>query len=332
MNHHIKADLAEQGFTLVELMIGLVLGLVLTSGVISLFIQSRESFMIDENVARMQDQARYAMDQLTRDIRMVSFVTEPLVPGGVILDPSLEVDNGCGPAGVDDWVFRMTDTGTGEVNTITGVDNATGAAAAAAYACISAGELRPGSDVVAVKRVAGDVVAPADLVGGTVYMQSNGTVAMLYKDPAEGAVGGPTDNWEYRPRIYYIRNFSNVAGDGIPSLCRKVLTGGDPATMTSECIAQGIESLQIEYGIDPDGDGAANQYLSNPTLTEIQDVVSARISLLARTTQPDTRYTDNRTYAVSNADDYLPNDGFHRRVYSVTVMLHNLRNLRRLGI
>jgi len=318
------------GFTLVELMIGMTLGLILIGGVVAVFLQSRQSFRVDENIARMQDQARFAMGELTRDVRMAGFVAEPLSAAAVTLDASLAIENGCGPAGIGDWLVRVTEAGTGENNTLTGVDNATGADATAAYACIDSAEVRPGSDVIAIKRAAGHILPLAEVQTDRIYLESTGTVASLYKEPADTPLAGPTDIREYRPEIYYIRNFGLVADDGIPTLCRKVLGVGSPVPVETECIAQGIEDLQVSYGIDLDDDGAANQYLDDPTLAELQNVVSARITLLARTVTPDRNYTDTRTYSVGNADDYTPNDAFHRRIYTVTVGIRNLRNFQRM--
>ena len=319
------------GFTLVELMIGMLLGLLLIGGVVALFLQSSESFRVDENVARMQDQARFALDELARDAQMAGFIAEPVSSAAVTLDPSLAVANGCGPAGEDDWIIRLTDAGTGEDNMLTGLDNATGAEAAGAHECIDSAEFEEGSDVIAIKRMATRLLLPADLQAGRTYVQSNGTVGLLFKEPAVAPLVGVSSMREYRPRIYYIRNYGLVEGDGIPTLCRKQLGSGDPAPVETDCIAQGIEDLQIEYGLDLDGDGAANQYLAGPTLAEIQNIVSVHITLLARTLTADRGYTDARTYQVGNAPAYSPNDNFHRRIYSVTVAVHNLRNLRRLG-
>jgi type IV pilus assembly protein PilW len=330
MMQHAGTTRHQRGFTLVELMIGMTLGLILIGGVVAVFLQSRQSFRVDENVARMQDQARFAMGELTRDVRMAGFVAEPLSPAAVTLDGSLAIEDGCGPAGVADWLVRVTDAGTGENDTLTGVDNATGAEAAAAYGCIDAAEVRAGSDVVAIKRAAGRIVPLAEVQADRIYLEATGTVASLYKEPANTPLAGPTDIREYRPEIYYIRNFGVAAGDGIPTLCRKVLGVGSPVPIETECIAQGIEDLQVSYGIDLDNDGAANQYLDDPTLAELQNVVSARITLLARTVTPDRNYTDTRTYAVGNADDYTPNDAFHRRIYTVTVGMRNLRNFQRM--
>ena len=100
--------------------------------------------------------------------------------------------------------------------------------------------------------------------------------------------------------------------------------------MGTECIARGIEDLQLTYGLDDDGDSIPNRYLAAPTLAEIQQIVTVRVSLLARTQQPDRRYTDPRTYQVDNAPAYTPADNFHRRLYSITVGVYNRRNLQRL--
>lgn len=319
------------GFTIVELMIAMALGLFLVAGVVTLFLNSRQSFSQDENTARLQDEARFAMQELARDLRMASYLTEPLVPGSITQDGGLTLGTDCGNPAHDQWVYDFTDEGTGEISTLTGLDNTDGATAAATYSCIDAGEIVEDTDVVAIKRTAGNPVPPANVQAGTVYIRSNGTTGLLYQDPAATVVAGPFNDWEYRPRIYYIRQYTNAAGDGIPSLCRKVLSNGAPS-MTTECIAQGIESLQLEYGLDTDNDGSADRYLSNPTLAEIQDVVSARVFLLARTRDEDHRHTDAKTYSISNAPDYAPADNYHRRVYEMTVTVHNLRNLRRLGI
>ena len=321
----------QRGFTIVELMIAMALGLFLVAGVVTLFLHSRQSFNQDENTARLQDEARFAIQELARDLRMASYITEPLVPGSIAADGGLTLDQDCGP-GDPNWIYGFNDAGTGDINTITALDNTDGATANASYSCIEADEIVADTDVVAIKRAAGDVVPPANLQVGTVYIRSNGTTGLLYQEPPATAIAGPFNDWEYRPRIYYIRNFSNVEGDGIPSLCRKVLVSTGTPTMTTECIAQGIENLQLEYGLDTDNDGSADRYLSNPTLAEIQDVVSARAFLLARTRDEDRSRTDAKTYSISNAPDYAPGDNFHRRVYEITVTVHNLRNLRRLGI
>ena len=101
--------------------------------------------------------------------------------------------------------------------------------------------------------------------------------------------------------------------------------------MVTECLAKGIENLQIEYGIDSNGDGNANAFVSAPTVAQMQGAVSARIYLLASTLNIDTAYTNDKTYMVSNAPAYTPADDKHRRVVSTTVGIRNIRSLKLLG-
>jgi len=192
--------------------------------------------------------------------------------------------------------------------------------------------LLAGTDVVSIKRVAGAEANVLSVNGA--YLRTNGTVGVLFSGVAPTAppvaVAVPRADWAYRPSIYYIRQFANTPGDNIPTLCRKVLRGAGPSMIT-ECLATGIENLQIEYGIDTTENGQPNVYLSNPTLVQMQDVVAARIFLIGRTTEIDTRYVNTKTYSISNAPDLVPNDNFHRRVFSTSISMQNIRTLNMMG-
>ncbi|WDS36039.1 PilW family protein [Pseudoxanthomonas sp.] len=59
------------GMSLIELMIALVIGLVLLAGVIQVFSASRTAYQLSQAIARNQENARFAMDFLQRDLRMV---------------------------------------------------------------------------------------------------------------------------------------------------------------------------------------------------------------------------------------------------------------------
>ncbi len=63
----------QQGFTLVEIMVALAIGLFLTAGALQIFITTKGSNRIQENLSRMQENARFAMHFLTEDIRQAGF-------------------------------------------------------------------------------------------------------------------------------------------------------------------------------------------------------------------------------------------------------------------
>ena len=57
------------GFSLVELMIAMLLGLFIIGGVISVFLSNRVAYQQNENLGRMQESGRYAFEVLGRDLR-----------------------------------------------------------------------------------------------------------------------------------------------------------------------------------------------------------------------------------------------------------------------
>ena len=322
----------QDGFTVVELMIAMLLSMALASAIISVFVNNSYSFKQDERIGRMQDDARHALREIAFDLSMAGNYADLHVPSTVLYDGNLTIGTDCGPAGEVNWMYRATEAGTDINLSVLALDNASNADVTAAHSCFIGGELQDGTDVVAIKRVAG---AEANVLSANgAYLRTNGTVGVMFSGTAPSAppvvVAPPRADWAFRPSIYYIRQYADTPGDGIPTLCRKVLGAAGPS-MTTECLATGIENLQIEYGIDTTENGQPNVYLTNPTLAQMQDVVAARIFLIGRTTEIDTRYTNTKTYSISNAPDLTPNDSFHRRVFSTSVSIQNIRTLNMMG-
>ncbi|MGD8940279.1 MAG: prepilin-type N-terminal cleavage/methylation domain-containing protein, partial [Gammaproteobacteria bacterium] len=63
----------QSGMTLIEIMIALTLGLVLTGGVIQLFLTSKQTFRMNQAMSAVQESGRFALDNISRDLRMAGF-------------------------------------------------------------------------------------------------------------------------------------------------------------------------------------------------------------------------------------------------------------------
>lgn len=59
----------DRGFTLIELMVALAIGLLLTIGVVQIFSASRSTYQLDEGLARAQENGRFAIEFISREIR-----------------------------------------------------------------------------------------------------------------------------------------------------------------------------------------------------------------------------------------------------------------------
>ena len=62
----------QAGMTLIELLVALAIGSFLMIGAVQVYNQSRQAFIINESIARVQETAQFAMDTVESDLRMAS--------------------------------------------------------------------------------------------------------------------------------------------------------------------------------------------------------------------------------------------------------------------
>ena len=63
-----------RGFSLVELMVALLIGLIISIGVVQIFGATRATYQLDEGLARAQENGRFALEFLTQDIRHAGYM------------------------------------------------------------------------------------------------------------------------------------------------------------------------------------------------------------------------------------------------------------------
>lgn len=76
----------QQGLSLVELMVALVLGLFVVGSLVALYINTKETYLMTENMSRLQENGRIALTMMARDIRWADYrtcVTNDLNPNAV---------------------------------------------------------------------------------------------------------------------------------------------------------------------------------------------------------------------------------------------------------
>lgn len=65
--------LHQHGLSLVEILVALTISLFLTSGVIQLFIGTKQTYRFSDGLSRLQENGRFAIDRIAFDIRMAGF-------------------------------------------------------------------------------------------------------------------------------------------------------------------------------------------------------------------------------------------------------------------
>jgi hypothetical protein len=93
--------------------------------------------------------------------------------------------------------------------------------------------------------------------------------------------------------------------------------------MTSRCLVEGVENMQLEYGIDYDDDGVPNRYVPAPDPGEMSRVVTVKIHLLLRSIAALAGHSDDKVYRLGLKEVPARRDAFLRRVFTSTVLLRN---------
>lgn len=313
------------GFSIIELMIAMTLGLLAIAAVGNVFISGSRSYKEDDRRARMQDELRFAMAQLTLDLEMAGFFAQIRdVERDIEVDADAAIARDCGPPpAAGTWVYHERGA------SLFTVGNATAAAAHAAFPCIAAEEFMPNTDVIAIKRLGGSLVT--SLEGPRIYLKTNGVRSVLFQGKDDGSVpparGAAVTTWEYQPSVWFIRKHAFATQDPpVPSLCRRRLAGGEPPAMDVECLAQGIQDLQVEFGFDADANGVPDsfrEYGAFPGTTEMARVVAVRVHLLARAAEADPHYRGVKTFQLGGTT-VTADDRYYRTSLSSVVLLRNL--------
>ncbi|HEY7772112.1 MAG TPA: PilW family protein [Marinagarivorans sp.] len=318
-----------RGFTLIELLIALALGLTLSGAITKVYLQNNASMQQDEQIARLQENARYALKLLAREISMAGFAGG--TPDQSTLAPAA-VATGCA---TDTWSLDLTTPLDFVNNAAAGTTMNT--AAGVAITCSSPADLVEDTDILSIKRTADRATLENGVKASNVASVDNQWYLRLsdnrsdksWVNVANGAAiestdasaGSDVDYWAYYHKIYYLRNIAD-SGENIPTLCAQVLKG---SSFEEECYVDGIENVQIELGLDTNEDSTPDIFKSNPSAAEMKDAVVVRLYLLARSPNEIGGYTNNKTYYLGTTTIANPNDGYFRRVYSTTIQIKNAR-------
>jgi len=307
----------QRGFSLIELMVALVLGLIVVGGLIQVLISNRTAYRLQESSNFLQQNLRYASDRVNWSLRMADFwggASAANVTGSATDSPG---SSGCGDAFTR--AIKVSAAGGG------GVFGYDGGTSFPITSCLSnAANYMPGSDVLVVRYADAD---PCAFTGGAATTANCAPGSRTYVETAAGgsstmfpapggtaasfappALAGATTTlyvYPLRAEIYYLQPCSNPGASGcsaasddgnpIPTLMRMRIDNS-ASQMKAEPIVEGIEQLQFEYGLangnGPDGKADAfrvAQWLSakNMSATTWPQVIAVRVSMVARGRQRD---------------------------------------------
>lgn len=316
----------QDGITLIELMVALAIGSFLMIGAVQIYNQSRQAFVVNESIARVQETAQFAMDTIEADLRMASNWgrnSRGLSVEGRALngDPN--------PSGVPlpatdcaaNWTLDLALPIDGSNNAYT-------------LACAATGGSQANSDVITIRRASVNAVP---LEAGRLQIQTTRIQGQIFADGAIPAGYTPVNSATHNLIVtsYYVSPSSTLI-NGVPTLRRHRLIGGGAGgpRIVDEEVAPGVENLQLQLGVDVDQDNTVDRYVNpgdpiyNPNAVGYipgARVITARVWLIVRSVGFEAGIQDSNDYKPGDVGLGVQNDSFRRMQVSKTILLRNAR-------
>jgi prepilin-type N-terminal cleavage/methylation domain len=351
-----------KGFSLVELLVSLAIAGVIMTGVVKIAFNAKRSSYDGEQLSFVQDNARFVLDEMKRDLRMAGYT------GCASTDSALQanvVSNSMGgfiDLGIKLDGFEYNDPRISEVYAADMLENTDSFLVRYADASremtvrshnVSAGEFSVWQEVDFAK---GDTMLVTDSSCreiGLFQITKDSENTTEISHAAEGAlncsrvVRATTSNVDcsicaidqcgansevpytagssiapYKINAYYIGESAVIPG--LPALKRLALSSADGSAATEiEEVAVGVEDMQLVYGIDSDADGEANRYVASSAVVDWGEVVGMRMTLVFRSDRE--VYSQDQDVSITlNGETYqLSSDKFMRQVITTAVRVRN---------
>jgi type IV pilus assembly protein PilW len=314
------------GFTLIELMIAVTLGLLVLAALTSFFVRTSYNRTELERNSQQIENGRFAINSLRDDMMIAGFYADIFMPGS---STNWVAPDACATSGNMGFVSNNL---TPQMPVpILLYPLGVGAPAGCTPNILA------NTDVIVIRRFNTEQTPVASVVAAQIYVQLSECAAdtTRYKidtgtnvanlDLKNRACSAPAALWRYREQLYYIRDYSVNAGDGIPTLVRVELDGG---AMNPVPLVEGIENLRVDLGVDTDGDGAPNTWrrcdAAGPcTAADYSNVMAAKVCPFAHLDQS-RDYIDDKTYSLGVSGSTPPRgDHYKRHVYSTIIGMPN---------
>jgi len=348
MNGRIKEanlSMTQQGLALVELMVAMVIGLMLIGGVIQIFASNKQGYMTHEALSRLQENGRYAMEILSRNVRMAGFTgcaaldtwdpkviatdatSIPAEPPMVDLDTSsalrgYEVSGGSwNPSYVG--ADALTAPGTVSSPVVNGADVISVNRGADCVAYLGANMANRDDDITlnagnSCNFQDGDVLIISDCTSTDIFRVSSwdGTNNQIEHDSTENSENGRLSKaYGSGARVFKLSTYDYYI---------KLNANSEPSLYVREDgveseLVEGVEDMTIVYGIDTSGDRAVDSYVAAASVTDWGEVASVRVELGLRSLN-DNIALNSTTY---NFDGASVTNRYLRRNMQTTIGIRN---------
>ena len=301
------------GFSLVELLISMTLGLFIISVVIMALMTASSGAKTNERTSQLQMDVQNTLQIIKREVLHAGFTGLSMLEAASANTGTIIAE--CAPGFVAN--FRQGIWGANNSNPFAG-------------SCIPAARYSANTDILAVRHLGMTPVALNDLEASTVYFVSAYSCGQVFVGTVPPPCNDPLITYyPIESSVYFISPCTDdpCEPNPRPALYRARLNNG-LSMANQELLVSGVENMQIQYGREVNGNiqffDASDLTGSSTTTvpTDWDEIQTIRIWLLIRNRLPEIGYTNNQTYVLGK-NKITVNDSYRRQVISTVVQLRN---------
>ena len=338
----------QRGISLVEVLVALVISLFLLTGIVQVYVANKSSYAFSSSISRIQENGRFSLETMAQDLRMAGFfgcavfdveddaamdaIVNNLDTAGTGYDPSIH-----------DFLDKDLVEGT-ENDGLNGSDSITMRGAVPGQATVNTPYAVNKSANIFVSQPndlkADDIIMISNCRGADIFQVTNATTSTSSNKTAVVHNTGTGDPGNYNPDSCIGASahcLSQAYGADASVFKLQAITysiavgeSGEPALWRSANgvnleLIEGIEQMQLLYGVDTTDDDFPNQYM---TSTEViasafdwYDVISIRLMLLVRSGSDS--IVEAPQVITYNGATTTAADNRLRQVFTTTIALRN---------
>lgn len=336
----------QRGLSLVEIMVALLISLFMLGGVVQVYFSNKTTYAFSTALGEVQDNARFALEILNTDIRMAGFwgcasldpndtenITNNLNIDSAdyseslhdfVGQPAIEAENNDGLNNSDTFTIRGSKPGSATIREPYNTNTS-------ANIFIDAPTTLEDDDIVLLSNCEGTDIFQISNIND---QGGGGKLALVHNtgNPTAGTPGNYNPNNCGGGNAHCLSQ--TYGGDAsiisLQTVTYSIALGADgtmPALWRSENgnneeMVEGVEQMQILFGVDSDDDGTPDQYMPpDPVNMDTSQIVAMRLMLLM-VSSDDFVLDDNQNYTF-NSVNTTAEDRRLRQVFTSTIALRN---------
>ncbi len=345
----------QAGLSLVEILVAMVISLFLLGGIVQVYLGNRTAYSFSDASARIQENGRFALDAIATDLRVAGFwgcvpLQDDVDGNGLSDDNTGIIQNHLNQASGNYNPIRHDFLDQPSINAtvndgLNGSDSLTVFGARPGQTALTGNLVSPGDAAIQVSANsffrAGDIILitncfTADIFEATAVSADGTLISHTTQAPDDtpGNMNLPENDCGAAPSHCLMdkndRPYTptNAAAFSLQNITYSVAANanGEPALWRSvnndnQELIEGVEQMQVLFGVDSDADGTPNQYLPSNAVVDLNQVTAVRIWLVVRSNED--RITEEAQVYTVNGQNFVAPDNRMRQVFSSTIALRN---------